>query len=290
MTEARRKTGCQSPLAIFAAALCGIALLATAAPGRATDSPAMREVPVSGLIGLTPPEVFAALNDSKAPKDQPFVSAAWVDGDQLVTVLNSLDLTPIGEDCLMFGVVAGLPIAAPRLRFQNGRLVLVDGSPLPHLYFDAASQATGVQAIRWRCAPMRKRSTDEAARNTIANIMGAPFFLTEEAKSSVLKSRGMAGRAALAELKLGEPVPGGIEAFRRKHDDVVRIAFRSEGTVDLDVEMGERRSIQVDDADLAYTLHARVRDGRVVGFSKGYLISYLPCVLADRTIRCGRRF
>jgi hypothetical protein len=105
-----------------------------------------------------------------------------------------------------------------------------------------------------------------------------------------LNARARAGRAALAELKLGEPVPGGVEAFRARHAEVVRLASRAQGSVDLDIDMGERREIKVDDPDQAYGLHARIRDGRVVGFAKGPMLSYLPCSFTDRTLRCGRRY
>jgi hypothetical protein len=105
-----------------------------------------------------------------------------------------------------------------------------------------------------------------------------------------LNARGRAGRSALAELKLGEPVPGGVESFTARHADVVRLAARAQGSVDLDIDMGERRPIKVDDPNLAYTLHARIRDGRVVAFSKGSMISYLPCSFTERTIRCGQRY
>jgi hypothetical protein len=261
---------------------------ASAAPASRATTPVWHEVAVSDLMGRSPLEVVSALGGKPPQPEALFVSAASVDGGKYVTILSEADVNAMGALCprlLLYGVSNGRMQPSPRLRFQEGRLLAVDVSPLPKTYDQSPPEAAKAEGLRWICRAYSKPGM--TANDAVMGLIGAPFIAASAAKSAWRKEQFQLGDAALSELTLGAPVPGGVAAFVAAHASSVKIVAGSDGTVDLQIDMGLRRWVRVADADSAYALHVAVRDGRAVRLAKGYLATSLPCQLAAFRLRCG---
>jgi hypothetical protein len=115
-------------------------------------------------------------------------------------------------------------------------------------------------------------------------VAATPLFAASTPEAIKLKAQYFRGNAALSELSLGSPVPGGAAAFASARPSVAKAVNRADGAIELQIDMGLRD--WAPDTDGPFAIHVLVRDGRVVSFAKGYLAGDLACRLDWIKLHC----
>lgn len=275
----------RQPLAKLARCAVVLSVLVSSACAR-QDAPATRpvrrEVAVSDLIGHSPSEVAAVLIGKPVRDHGLFVSAVSREGGREVTVLDDGDLMRTGAACESIELDAGAGSdRVPIFRFVARRLVSVDLELIPPTYDAPTPNAPKAKILRSQCV----RNPPTTLSDVGMGVAAAPLFVLSVPEAVKRRVQYFKGKAALSELLLGAPVPGGVAGFAGAHRAAVKTVNRADGTVDLQIDMGVRHLAPGDDGP--YDLHVIVHDGRITRFAKGDLASGLPCRLDAIWLDCG---
>jgi len=158
-----------------------------------------------------------------------------------------------------------LPIATP-YPARLGDLPLADGLgfmarwrrvPVP-AEATLAVDCLPHQAARPVTAPTRQKLSDY----NMQGLIGLPFVPAMPFINGHRKAAAERGAAALSALKLGEPVPGGIEGFAKANGGVRVLRGDKAGYAILTINLGAPSGNRLDNTD--GMAMAGVQDGRVV--------------------------
>lgn len=261
-----------------------LAVLSGSACARRDDlkpPPARRVIAVSNLIGRSPTEVAAALARKPVQNHGLFVSAAALEDGREVIFLDGEDLKRMGAVCNILDLDAGAGSdRVPLFRFVGRRLVAVDLALIPVTYDAPSPDAPTAKTLISRCTKYRPTSLSDVGMV----IAATPIFAAVTPEAVKLRTQYLRGDAALSELSLGAPVPGGAAAFARARPSVAKAVIRTDGAIDLQIDIGLRH--WAPETYGPFVIHVLVRNGRVVSLAKGYLAGDLACRLDGIKLHC----
>lgn len=238
---------------IIAALLCACA---SWAPGSET-----RPVPLVELMGLTQSEMRTRLGASRGD-DALHFTRLWLEEGVVVAAGDAHIFgypNPCSRGALANIAYLSAPARVDSFVFRDGRL----------------AQVRGLDGVLTPNDKLQMVCSSRAPRPTESEILTAPILLpmvlaigvpahllTEALESGEAEARDR----ALAQLRIGAPLPGGVEAYVAAHPRIVHLLRLDGDNADLAVTLFDRGRQAVDRARATNLLYVDIRDGVVSGF------------------------
>jgi hypothetical protein len=234
-----------------------------------------RDIAIGDLIGKSPAEVRERLWVRETDHD--YLQEARLGPDGETKVRASLDLLRDGGSCvagarLQFRLQGDRGLTSfPRFVFRNGRL----DEMLP---LDGDTAFAADRRITVTCA-------EGYGANPVEEVLGLAFFGPWAAMVAAGRLPETVARASvraeLAKLRLGEPPPGGLEAYAKTPPADVEVKSQGPGEAVITLYLGHDRTDR-----RVSPVRVKVADGRVVAIAKEQN-DFTPCWLDDRAFHCG---
>jgi hypothetical protein len=235
-----------------------------------------RAVTIADLIGKSSAEVRQRLWAREADHD--YLQEARLEPNGEIVVRASLDLLRGGGACMSGAQLRFRLQGDPRLNsyprfvFRNDRLQ--DVLPL-----DGDTAIAADQQIKVTC-------TEGYGVNPVEETLGLVMFGPWAAMVAVSRLPETVERASvraeLEKLRLGEPPPGGLQAYAKTPPANVDVQLQEPGEAVVTVYLGRDRQTR-----RVSPVRAQVVDGRIIAISKEQG-NFTPCWMeADRAFHCG---
>jgi hypothetical protein len=244
-------------------------------PAQLSSTPA-KDASWSELLGLTPGQIRTRLGLS--PADDTFASSGvWLDGDAVMTEANYFEVVrpePCGQPPPGYhGRVSAMTVpGTTKLVFRDGRLSDVRGLDKGH------PPQTLQDRLGMRCDINRRSNGDSGdAPLLVYGLLAAPVTVPRKLARDADRQRQW---SVFGALRLGQPPPGGSEAFAAEHRQDVVLSSAEDGAVVITVKVASPYD------DDAWPYRAIVREGRVVELRPYAGYCHLQ---ADMSLRCSRR-
>lgn len=222
------------------------------------------QIAASSLLGLTPNQVRERFGLN--PVETETISVARLEGESVVTVI---DLNRGGGGCTNQG--------SARLENPDGRSETAD-------FIFRDGRFAEAWADRWRGGSSRlsavvvrcyRGSGSRGELDPLTFLIVLPYLPFLAGQEATDEAGRKAAAASLADLRLGEPPPGGLAVYARTPPRQVTVTLTSDGDAEIAIKVHETN----------YEASASVRDGRVVALVAP---PYGPCILgADRALHCS---